>query len=155
MTIQDAPVQGPTIPVPTNDAMALEPAKTIGNMMADKAMIRPLIAAGVAIVAQAFRLTLDDALVDNITTIVTTLSVLYAAWSAQHEAAARAREQAEKTRAAVWAPASVADVVTDAASVGDAHVRPVKPPDWTDPETWPDPPMPEPIKITRRDGGAV
>lgn len=155
MATNNAPVQGPQIEVPTDHTMATEPARTIGQLIADKTMIRPLIAAGVAIAAQVFRFAVDDQLVENITTIVTTVAVLYAAWAAQQEATARARQQADMTRDAVWSPASVADAVVDAANTGDAEIRPVTPPDWTDPATWPDPPMPEPIRGRRASGPIV
>jgi hypothetical protein len=108
----------PTVPIPADTDMALEPAMTIGSIFANKAMLQPVIAAGVAIISTTFKLTADDpsTLVDQITTIVMFLSMFWTAASAQWEARKRAFAQAETTREVVYAPQTVHTLVEEAAT---------------------------------------
>lgn len=125
MTTTDAPVQGPQIAVPVDPVMAQEPAREIGDIFANKALVQPAIAAVVGVVAMTFKIAVDDALVDNLTTIVTFAAFVWAALAGQQEARDRAIAQAEQTRDVVYAPSTVADVVSDAARAGRADIQPV------------------------------
>lgn len=123
MATNNAPVQGPVIDVPVNPKLATEPARTIGDLFADKTMIRPFIAAVIAIVAVTTGWVAADEVIDNLTTIVTTIAVVYGVWAAQRDASSRAREQAEMTRDVVYAPTTVHEVVREAAEAGTARIR--------------------------------
>lgn len=101
----------PAVVVPMNDAMASEPARTIGQMFADKVMVKTLVAAIIGIVALAFKVTVDDAMVDNITTVITLGSIVLSGVFAQYDAKKRAVAQAEQTRDAVYSPNTVATIV--------------------------------------------
>jgi hypothetical protein len=96
------------IVLPDEPGMATEPAVTIGEVFANKAVIQPAIAAVVSIAAGIFKFTADTSdLVDQLTTLVLFLGIVWGALSAQWEARRRAKEQALVTREAVYAPATV------------------------------------------------
>src|SRR5690606_3644478 len=100
--------RGPVVTVPESQALASEPAKTIGDVFASRQMIRTYVAAAVGIVAAIFHWAIDDALVDNIALLVELLALVAAGVMAQMDAAKRARQQAEATRDVVYAPETVA-----------------------------------------------
>lgn len=110
--------------LPLVGPMATEPALTIGEEFANKTMMRPYVAAAVAIVMQITNATIDDAMVDNITLLITLLAALYAAWEANRKKSELAKQQAEKTRAAVYAPATVAEIANEQYSAGLPPVEP-------------------------------
>jgi hypothetical protein len=101
----------PVVVVPANEAMAEEPAATIGGIFADKVMMRTFISALAGVIAMTFKVAVDDTTIDNITTIVTFGSFLLAAAFAQFDARKRALAQAAATRESVYAPATVARIV--------------------------------------------
>lgn len=84
-----------------------EPARTIGEMFADKAMVKTWVTAAVGILSLTLRFTVDDRLVEDITTVVTMLATVGTVLVAQYEQKQRARAQAEATRGHVYAPATV------------------------------------------------
>src|SRR5690606_12861569 len=92
---------------PDSIAMQAEPARTIADHFADQTMMRTLVAAVIAVCAKIFGWVADDDLIEDITTLIPVVSVLYAAWSAQRDAAKRAVDQGEMSRDAVFAPATV------------------------------------------------
>jgi len=104
--------------------MATEPALTIGKLIADKAMLKTFISAIVALVATGFRFTADDAMVDNIATVVQLVALIVTPFIAQHENRQRATEQAKATRSAVFAPATTEALVKQAAATGVPDVPP-------------------------------
>lgn len=130
MTRNDAPVQGPRVEVPVDPDLATEPARTIADLFADRAMVRPLIAAVVAVVAAMTGWVAEGAVIENLTTIVTTVAIFYAAWSAQVDASRRAIEQGEETRRVAYAPATVERAVTEAAFAGTWDVEEVPEEEW-------------------------
>lgn len=95
--------------------MAHEPALTIGDMFKDKAMVKTIVAAVAGLVAAAFKVGVDDAMLDNVVTIIMFGAMALTPVFAQMEARKRSEEQAKATRDAVYAPATVADLVDDAA----------------------------------------
>lgn len=101
----------PVVVVPMDEEMAKEPALTIGQIFADKVMVKTLVSALAGIVSLGFKVAVDDATVDNITTVVTLGSMVLAAFFAQWDARKRAQDQAAKTREAVYAPATVSAIV--------------------------------------------
>jgi hypothetical protein len=103
--------QPPAVVVPMNDAMAEEPARTIGQMFADKKLVSTFVSAVVGIISLTFGLVIDVQIVDYTTTVVTLAAMAATAWTAQRAASRRAINQAETTRAAVYAPATVANIV--------------------------------------------
>ncbi len=108
--------------VPAAQEMATEPAQTIGDLFADRVMVKTIVSAGVGVVAIVFRISTDDELIESVATLVTMSSLFIAAGFAQWEARKRAREQARATRAAVYAPATVAKI-EHLAQAGGANVK--------------------------------
>lgn len=121
---------GTGVDIPADEAMALEPARTIGGLFAARKLIQPVIAALVAVIAMGFGVIASSELVDNLTTIVTFGAVVYGMWSAQRGASQQAKQQAEATRAAVYSPVSAAAIARG------EPVLPVKALDPGDPDTW-------------------
>lgn len=103
----DRAVMPPPVDVPADPDLAEEPARTIGSIFADKVMIRTAVAALAGIVSFSFKLAIDDTMIDNITTFITFVAFAGAALFAQLDARNRAKAQAEETRDAVYAPATV------------------------------------------------
>lgn len=108
--------------MPNTPNMEREPARTIGEIFADKVLLKPVIASMVALVAGAFNLTVEVAVVDNLTTVVVFLAVVYGALGAQLDQKRLALEQAEETREAVYAPSTVKEIAASAAVTGDATI---------------------------------
>src|SRR5690554_742001 len=100
---------------PTIQDMQKEPALTIGEIFANKTLIKPAIAAVVAIIAGLFNLTLGDGTVDNITTVIMFAAMVYAPIAANREQAQLATDQAKETRSAVYSPATTKRLVDRAA----------------------------------------
>lgn len=116
-------------PPTTKDAatdvdFANEPARSIGAIFADKKLIRTTVAAGVALVAGLLNQTVGDDVVEQITTIVLFLAILWMPIQAQREKAAQNHKQATVTREAVYAPATVVRIAERAALTGDPVVEP-------------------------------
>ena len=107
---------------PTN--MSTEPARTLGDIFANKAMIKTFILAFAGIVAALFKVSVDDAFIDNIVTLIMYGSMIGTALMAQWENRQRAKEQAEATRSAVFAPATTEALVKQAAATGVPEVPP-------------------------------
>ncbi len=101
-----------------------EPALTIGEIFANKTLIRPAIAAAVAIIAGLFNLAVGDSTVDNITTVVMFAAMLYAPIAANREQKDLATEQAKETREKVFAPSTVKEIARESAATGIAQVPP-------------------------------
>ena len=108
--------------MPNTPNMEREPALTIGDIFAKKILIQPVIAAAVAIIAGALNLTVGDAMVDNLTTVVMFAAMIWAALGANREQKQLATKQAEETRVAVYAPATTKRLVREAAQTGDASI---------------------------------
>jgi hypothetical protein len=108
----------PLVVVPQNEAMAEEPARVIGGQVDQKFTgkddIKLLIAAVLAILA-AFGIHAAPDVATNIETIVTIVSpialAIYARWQTERTKSQQAAHQAEATRDAVYAPATVATIV--------------------------------------------
>lgn len=114
-----------TTPISVRDkerAYQTEPALTIGEVFASKQLLRTYVAAAVAIIAGVFNMTIGDAMIDNITTIIMFAAMIYAPIAAKREQANLAKEQAVETREAVYAPATVKEIAREAAETGDATV---------------------------------
>lgn len=109
---------------PTTQDMEKEPALTIGEIFANKTLIRTAIASAVAIVAGLFKITVADGVVDDITTLVMFVAMFYAPIAAKREQAQLAKEQAAETRSAVFSPATTKRLVARAARTGNAAVTP-------------------------------
>ena len=90
-----------------------EPALTIGNIFANKAMIKTYVAAILGIVATGTRFVADDALIENIATVVQLAAVILTPFVAQYENGERAEQQAKATREAVYAPETVQAIVEE------------------------------------------
>lgn len=101
-----------------------EPALTIGEIFANKTLIRPAIAAAVAIIAGLFSLTVADSMVDNITTVIMFAAMIYTPFAAKREQANLAKEQAKETREKVFAPSTVKEIARESAATGIAQVPP-------------------------------
>lgn len=101
-----------------------EPALTIGEIFANKTLIRPAIAAAVAIAAGLFNLTIGNETVDNLTTVVMFAAMLYAPIAANREQKNLATEQAKETREKVYAPATVKRIARESAEAGEPMVDP-------------------------------
>ena len=101
-----------------------EPARTIGETFASKAMLRTYVSATVAVVAGALNKTVSDAMVDNITLIVMFLAMATTAIIAKLEQRKLAKAQAEETRDAVYSPATVDKLVEKAAETQQPDVPP-------------------------------
>jgi hypothetical protein len=102
--------QQPAVVVPMNNDMATEPAQTIGKQFSDATFVKAIIGAAftlVGVVAPHLVPKLDDNLANAISTIV----VLLASALVAQQAKAVPKEQAAATRGAVYAPATVADIV--------------------------------------------
>lgn len=108
--------------MPNTPNMEREPALTIGEVFASKQMLRTYVASAVALIAAGFNLTVGDATVDNITTIIMFAAMVYAPIAAKREQAKLAEEQAAETRESVFAPATVKEIAREAAVTGDANV---------------------------------
>lgn len=104
--------------------MDREPALTIGEIFSKKKLIQPAIAAAVAIIAGIFNLTVGDALVDNLTTVIMFAAMIWAALGANREHAQKSTEQAAETREAVYSPATTKRLVNEAARTGRNKVDP-------------------------------
>ena len=102
--------------------MEREPALTIGEIFANKTLIRTVIASAVAIVAGLFKITVADGVVDDITTLVMFAAMFYAPFAAKREQAQLAKEQASETREAVYAPATVKEIAAKAAVTHDPTI---------------------------------
>lgn len=100
----------PTIPIPADTDMALEPSRTIGDLFANKAQLRAAIVAVMALVVM-FGINIPADFSDNLTNslnVIVPLSLLvYSGYKSKTQAIAQARE----TRAAVYAPSTVADLL--------------------------------------------
>ena len=130
MTTNNAPVQGPQIDIPANPALAKEPALEIGKVFASKAMLQPIVAAALAIVARITGMVVDDELISDITTMVMFGAMIWAAVSAQVIASRRAKEQAAVTREAVYSPQTVARIAMEASTRGGVDIVDVPPEQW-------------------------
>jgi uncharacterized membrane protein (DUF4010 family) len=102
----------PDIRVPADPDMAEEPALTIGELFANKAMVQPVVAAALAVMASITGWVADDEVVTNVTTLVTFAAIVWGVISAQITASRRAMQQAKQTREAVYAPETVASLVS-------------------------------------------
>lgn len=100
----------PKVLVPANDKMAQEPARTIGEQFANSAYVKGLVLAAFAIVG-AIAPHLVPQLTDSLATSISTIVVAIVTVIAAQQARATPKAQAEETRAAVYAPATVADIV--------------------------------------------
>lgn len=121
--VDKRPLNGEAVEPKPGD-MATEPALTVGEIFADKAMIRPVVSAAVGIIAQVLNMTVSDDLTSNITLVVTFIAMAYTAYSAQTGKAESAREQAAATREVVYSPATVTAIAEAAAETGDSSVEP-------------------------------
>lgn len=110
-------------PAPTPD-MAQEPALTLGELFASKAMIKTYVAAILGLVATVLKFAVTDQMVDDIATVVQLVAIVAAPVMAQLENKQRALKQGEVTREAVYAPATVQRLVETAAATGDPTVPP-------------------------------
>lgn len=126
----EAPVQGPVVEMPRDTRMASEPAATIGDVFASKAMLQPIVAAALAIVARITGMVVDDALVSDITTMVMFAAMVWAAVSAQVIASRRAKEQAAVTRESVYSPQTVARIAMEASTRRGVDIVDVPPEQW-------------------------
>lgn len=104
----------PHVPVPKDDELAHEPARTIGDLFKNKAMIRTILV-GLASGLTALGLKVGPTELDQWTEFVFAIGTLATLAVAQYEARKRAGDQAEETRRVVYAPASVAALVDEAA----------------------------------------
>jgi hypothetical protein len=120
---------GTGVTVPENEAMALEPALTIGSIFADKATMKTLIGAvfGVLVILGA---SVAPGLEDYFVTIITILVPAIGGILARRAMAQQARAQAEATRAAVYSPVSAAAIERG------EPVPPIRPINPHDPATW-------------------
>lgn len=100
-----------------------EPALTIGDIFADKAMIKTYVTAILGILATGTRFVADDALIDNIAIVVQLVAVIVTPFVAQYENGERAKAQAEVTREAVFAPATVAEIEAEAETITRVPVQ--------------------------------
>lgn len=113
------------LPPDTADSMQTEPAVNIGEFFASKQLIRTYIAAALGILSGVINLTVDEGLINDLTTIVFYTWPLVLAGVAKFEQTQLAREQAKETRANVYAPSTVQSLIED------AKASPV-----SDPSTW-------------------
>lgn len=104
----------PKLVVPEDADMAEEPATTIGELFADKQMVKTLVTALVGLVSIVFRVSTDDATIENVTTVVTFGAIIVTGFFAQYEKRQFSRGQARATRSAVYSPKAV-EVLVDAA----------------------------------------
>lgn len=111
-------------PTPNTPNMEREPALTIGEMFASKPLIKPVIAAAVAVIAGLLNLTVGEGTIENLTTLVMFAAMVYAPIAAKREQAKLATEQAAETREAVYSPATAKKLVQEAAVTGDATIAP-------------------------------
>lgn len=109
-----------------------EPALTVGEIFANKALVRPIIAATVATIAGVVSLfigdgtviTAGDDVIENLTTLVMFGAIAYTPIAAKREQAKLAKEQAEKTREKVYAPATVKRIARRAATTQNPSIEP-------------------------------
>ncbi len=103
------------IPVPTDEDYALEPARTLGDLFANKAQLNAAIVAIVVIIAM-FGINvpadLSEKLTNSLNVLVPLVAVIYGGFAAKKQAVT----QAEATRKRVYAPATVADLVETASN---------------------------------------
>lgn len=119
----------PTVVVPMNEQMAQEPARAIGEQFANSAYVKGLVLAAFAIVG-AIAPHLVPQLTDSLATSISTIVVAIVTVVAAQQARATPKQQAEKTREAVYAPATVATIVNaDQPKEVDAVVIPAPAPD--------------------------
>lgn len=119
------------IDLPDDSRMAHEPALTIGQIFANKAMIKTYVAAIVSLVSMSTTWVISDDQIGNIVEIISLIGIVVTAFMAQYEAKQRAQEQARQTRAVVYAPATVAKIADQQYAAGV-------------PPTGPQPPIPGP-----------
>jgi hypothetical protein len=105
----------------TND-LQTEPALTLGDIFANKALLKTYVAAAIGIISLVLNRTVADATVEDITQIVYLASLFVTPFVAQFENGQRAKEQAAVTREAVYSPATTEALVRDAAVTGDPVV---------------------------------
>lgn len=112
----------PTVIVPSSPAMASEPARTIGAAYAGRQDVRLFITTLFALAA-AVGLHVASGVSDQVLIladlIIPVALMLYARW----KLAQNARQQAEATRDAVYAPTTVADLVAEHDAETDVVVR--------------------------------
>ena len=94
-----------------NHELDTEPARMIGDIFADKAMVKTWVTAAVGIISLTLRVTADDQVIEDVTTLVTMLATVGTVLMAQYEQKQRAKAQAEETRAHVYAPATVEKII--------------------------------------------
>jgi len=107
--------QTPNVPVPANTDLAYEPALTIGELFANKATLKALIVAVVGALV-AIGVNVPDGLADNVVTILNIVVPIVVALYGGAQLRAQAKAQAAKTREAVYAPATVKQLVDEAAT---------------------------------------
>lgn len=87
-----------TLDTTTTGDMEREPARTIGDLFADKAMLKTFVTAVATLLAGATGIAIDDATIGAIVTIISGIGLIATPLVAQWEARTRAKEQAERTR---------------------------------------------------------
>lgn len=118
--------------MPNTPNMEREPALTIGEIFASKALIKPIIAAAVAVIAGIVSLfigdgttiTAGDDVIENLATLVMFAAMVYAPWAAKREQANLATDQAKATREAVYSPSSVKEIARASADAREPRVPP-------------------------------
>ena len=110
--------------LPTTGPMATEPARTIAQTFADKVLIKTAVAAIVALASAVLKFTVADDLVENITTIIMFAAIVITPLLANKEQGDLAKKQGEDTRAAVYAPATVARIADQQYEAGLPPVEP-------------------------------
>lgn len=111
-----------TIPIPATPAMANEPARTIGSQHTTKQSLMYVIGAIIALLA-ILGVNVPDGVPQQIEILVTYGSPLALMAWAQVRTMVNARQQAEETRDAVYAPDTVADLVAEHDAETDVVVR--------------------------------
>lgn len=99
-----------------------EPARAIGEIFANKAMLRTYVAAFVAIVSGALSVTISDAMIDSITLVAMFAAMAWGPIAAQLDHRKIAKAQAEETRDAVYSPATVKEIAREAAATRSPDV---------------------------------
>lgn len=122
---------------PVSEEMATEPARKIGEYFADKMMVKTIVSAVFGIAAGLMSFTVDDNMINNVVTIVMFVALLLTPVFAKTEQSALAKGQAEDTRNAVYAPATVQKIVenvsTEAYAAGLPPIEPKPEPDVPSP----------------------
>ena len=130
MQTNNAPVQGPVIQVPVDPYLASEPARKIGDIFSDKAMLRTMVSGIATIIAGITGRVIGDDQIAAWVDVIAITGMFVTIYIAQREASERAIEQGEATRAVVYAPDTVERRVSEAARAGEATIEAVPESEW-------------------------